>query len=202
MMEKSLWTRRIEENPEHSAWYIKRFKDMETEGRDLAGEVRLVDAMVPRGSRILDAGCGPGRVGGRLAVLGHDVVGVDVDAELIDAAAEDYPTQKWIVGDLAELDLHKHGIVEGFDVIVSAGNVMTFLAPSTRQAVLTNLGKHLRQNGRIVIGFGADRDYPFDQFFADATQAGLNAEVTLSTWDLRPFAEDSDFMVVILTANN
>ena len=41
------------------------------------------------GMKILDAGCGPGRVGGRLAALGHHVVGVDIDPELIAAAQGD-----------------------------------------------------------------------------------------------------------------
>ena len=53
--------------PEHSQWYIDRFRQMAAEGVDLAGEARLLDAMVVPGSRILDAGCGPGRVGGELA---------------------------------------------------------------------------------------------------------------------------------------
>lgn len=205
MTEKSNWTRITEENPEHSAWYIQRFKDMEAEGRDLGGEARLIDAMVGRRSRVLDAGCGPGRVGGRLAALGHTVVGVDVDPVLIDAARGDYPdtanpSTTWIADDLAELDLAAHGIMEGFDAIVAAGNVMTFLAPSTRQAVLANLGRHLRTDGRVVVGFGADRDYSFDDFFIDVERAGLRLELALSTWDLRPFNSQSDFLVAVLVA--
>ena len=59
---------------------------MEAEGRDLAGEARFVDALAPRAARVLDAGCGPGRVGAFLHALGHTVVGVDVDPVLIVAA--------------------------------------------------------------------------------------------------------------------
>ena len=47
----------------HSQWYIDRFRKMAAEGVDLGGEARLLDAMVSPGSRILDAGCGLGRVG-------------------------------------------------------------------------------------------------------------------------------------------
>lgn len=88
---------------------------------DLAGEARLLDAMVGRRAHILDAGCGPGRVGGELARRGHDVVGVDVDRVLIEAAADDHPGPRWIVEDLAQLDLSVHGISERFDAIVCAG---------------------------------------------------------------------------------
>jgi 2-polyprenyl-3-methyl-5-hydroxy-6-metoxy-1,4-benzoquinol methylase len=123
------WARMIAENPDHSRWYIQRFRDMAAQGADLAGEARLIDAMVPRGARILDAGCGTGRVGGHLAAAGHDVVGVDLDPELIDAARQDHPGSQWLVGDLAELDLPAAGVASGFDAIVCAGNVMTFVAP-------------------------------------------------------------------------
>ncbi len=143
MVEQSLWMQKVAADPGHSQWYIERFREMEREGRDLAGEARLIDAMAPRGARILDAGCGPGRVGGYLAAAGHDVVGVDVDPALIAAAEQDHPGPRWLVGDLAELDLPARGIGEPFDVIVSAGNVMTFLAPSTRGRVLARLRAHL-----------------------------------------------------------
>ncbi len=188
----------VEGNPGHSAWYIERFRAMAAAGNDLDGEARMVDAMVPRHARILDAGCGPGRVGGRLAELGHTVVGVDIDPALIAAAEHDHPGPTWLVGDLAEFDLVEHGITQPFDVIVSAGNVMTFLDPATNALVLQRLAAHLADDGRLVVGFGAGRGYAFDDFFADAASAGLIAHVRLSTWDLRPFTEQSDFLVAVL----
>lgn len=192
------WLQQLEANPGHSAWYIERFRTMAAEGKDLDGEARLIDAMVPRGSRILDAGCGPGRTGGRLAQLGHTVVGADLDPALIAAAKEDHPGPDWVVADLSQLDLAAHGVVHEFDVIVSAGNVMAFLDPATRVPVLERLGAHLAAQGRIVIGFGAGRDYEFDDFFADVATAGLEVQLRLGTWDLRPFTADSDFLVAVL----
>jgi SAM-dependent methyltransferase len=198
MAEQSGWMKKVAADPAHSSWYVERFRSMAAAGRDLAGEARLVDAMVGRGARILDAGCGPGRVGGELARLGHDVVGVDVDPVLIEAAVEDHPGPRWIVEDLAELDLSVHGISEPFDAIVCAGNVMTFLAPSTRQEVLRRLRAHVHSEGRVVIGFGSGRGYEFSAFLTDARQAGLEADLLLSTWDLRAWREDSDFLVAVL----
>lgn len=184
-------------DPDHSQRYIQRFKDMADQGADLAGEARLVDAMVPRGSHILDAGCGPGRVGGRLATLGHRVVGVDVDPTLVAEAELNHPQGRWLVGDLAELDLPAKGILNPFDLIVSAGNVMGFLAESTRAEVLHRLALHLAPQGRAVIGFGAGRGYAFADFLDDAARGGLELQVGLATWDLKPFTEDSDFLVAI-----
>lgn len=198
MVDKSKWMVKVEEDPGHSQWYIERFRNMAAEGDDLAGEARLVDAMAPRGARILDAGCGPGRVGGFLHAQGHTVVGVDVDPALIAAAELDHPGPTWLVGDLALLDLPARGIDEGFDVIVSAGNVMTFLAPSTRTLVLERLGRHLQPDGRLVVGFGADRGYHFDEFRSDCAQAGLRFSLELESWDLRPVTSESTFLVAVL----
>jgi 2-polyprenyl-3-methyl-5-hydroxy-6-metoxy-1,4-benzoquinol methylase len=186
------------ENPDHSAAYIQRFRDLAAAGQDLVGEARMVDAMLPRHARVLDAGAGTGRVGGHLASAGHEVVGVDGDPVLVAEAEREHPAARWLVGDLAELDLAAAGIAEPFHVIVCAGNVMTFLAESTRVEVLRRMRAHVRDDGRAAIGFGAGRGYDFDDFLADARQAGWAPDLLLSTWDLRPFAPDSDFLVAVL----
>lgn len=157
----------------------------------------MLDAMAGRGSRILDAGCGTGRVGGHLATLGHTVVGVDVDPALIDYAKADFPDATWLVGDLALLDLVDAGVAEPFDLIFAAGNVMGFLAPSTRVTVLENLRTHLAAAGRVVLAYGAGRGYEFRDFFVDLATAGLVLDVALSTWELHPFTDQSDFLVAI-----
>ena len=51
-----------------------------------------------------------------------------------------------------------------------------------------------------MVGFGADRGYDFDEFFANASAVGLQSEVNLSTWDLRPFDANASFLVAILAA--
>lgn len=189
--QENVWTAAVRANPEHPRQYAARWTRFEDEGRDIHGEARLVDAMADRGARILDAGCGTGRIGGWLAERGHAVAGVDLDPHLISVAAERYPGVRWEVGDLATFTLAgDDGAPAPFDLIVSAGNVLTVLAESERRPALERLLAHLAQGGRMVAGFGLTRGYPFEDFAADAEATGWRLDQRFSTWQLHPAADD------------
>jgi len=181
--------------PGHSEWYVERFRKMAAEGEDLSGEARLLDAMLPPGARVLDAGCGPGRVGAVLHERGHTVVGVDVDPVLIGAAEADHPGPRWLVADLAELDLPDE---EPFDGAVLAGNVMVFIAPGTEAEVLRRVAAHVRDDGFVVTGFHIDRELSLDAFDRAVADAGLRLEHRFATWDLRAWHDAADFAVSVL----
>lgn len=179
----------------HSEWYVERFRRLAAEGQDLAGEARLIDAMLPPRARVLDAGCGPGRVGAVLHERGHTVVGVDADPVLIEAAQADHPGAHWVVADLAELDLRDE---EPFDGAVLAGNVMVFLAPGTEAQVLRRVAAHVRPEGFVVTGFHVDRELSLADFDAAVLDAGLRLEHRFATWDLRAWHDEADFAVSVL----
>ncbi|GAA1129664.1 class I SAM-dependent methyltransferase [Citricoccus alkalitolerans] len=199
---QNLWATMVANDPEHSRRYAERWRRLASEGMDLDGEARLIDAMASRGSRILDAGCGTGRVGGYLARCGHQVTGVDLDEHLIEVANEDHPEADWYVADLESLDaetLATLGEAEPFDLVFSAGNVFGFLSPASRGDVLRHLRGLLRDGGRAVIGFGAGRGYDFADFMDDAGQAGFRCQGQYSSWQLDPFTDDADFLVAVLS---
>lgn len=196
------WSKIVEADPEHSRRYAQRWDDMVAEGVDIDGEARLVDAMAPRGARILDVGCGQGRMGIYLHGRGHQVTGVDLDPYLIERAREACPEATWEVADLAG-----EGWAAGpFDLAVSAGNVLAFVDPADRDAVLANLAARIAPEGegtggaagRLVVGFGLDRGWTRAEFDAAAARVGLRVEQRWSTWDLRPFTDDGGFMVAVL----
>ncbi|GAA1766152.1 class I SAM-dependent methyltransferase [Nostocoides vanveenii] len=187
------WT--TDTSPGHSRWYVERFRALAAEGADLVGEARLVDAMVSRGARILDAGCGPGRHTAYLHAVGHDVLGVDADPELIAAAREDHPDARFEVADLSELDLVGEG---PFDAILVAGNVMVFLAPGTEALVLQRFAAHLAPEGFVVTGFHTDRELTLAAFDAAIEVSGLRIEHRFATWDLRAWQPAADFVVTVL----
>ena len=197
--ENPSWAEWVSEDPARSQWYVDRIRAMAARGDDLGGEARLVNALVTPGSRILDAGCGPGRVAAALSALGHDVVGVDLDPVLIAAAREDHPSLRFEVVDLARLSLDELGVAP-FDAIVCAGNVMPFMPDDARRAGLAAMRRCVRDGGRLAVGFGAGRGYAFEQFFGDADTAGWRLDARFSTWEMHSPAHDDGFVVAVFTA--
>jgi len=190
-----------ETQPGHSQWFIERFRTLEAQGHDLLGEARFADMLLERGSRVLDAGCGTGRLAEALHAAGHTAFGVDVDPELIAAAETDHPGPAYSVVDLADLTLEDVG-GEPVDLTICAGNVMVFLAEGTERRVLERLCGVTRPGGRVVLGFRRGPSYPFEQYdedLADLAARGVaRVEHRFSTWHLDPFEPDSDFAVTVL----
>ena len=196
MAEPTRWV--TDAKPGHSEWYVERFRRMAAEGQDLAGEARMIDAMLPPEARVLDAGCGTGRVGSGLHERGHTVVGVDADPVLIEAAQTDHPGPRWLVADLTDLDLAAAGEGQPFDGAVLAGNVMVFLAPGTEAVALRRVAAHVRADGFVVTGFHTNRELSLDTFDGAVAEAGLRREHRFATWDLRAWHDGADFAVSVL----
>jgi 2-polyprenyl-3-methyl-5-hydroxy-6-metoxy-1,4-benzoquinol methylase len=187
-----------ETDDEHSQWYAEHFRQLAIDGEDLEGEARLLDALVPPASTILDAGCGQGRTAGALYRRGHRVFALDIDPVLIDAASEDNPGPTYIRTDLATQDLlSDFPAMKPFDAAVSAGNVLGFVAPGTEQQVLSNIWRQLAPDAPYVTGFHVDR-YALSDFDRDLEHAGFVLESRFATWDLRPWTAGSEFAVSIL----
>ena len=171
--------------------YADRFAQAAAAGQDVHGEASFVHALAPE-ARVLDAGCGTGRVAIRLAELGHDVVGVDLDQGMLDRARRDAPDLSWFVADLAQLRLPD----ELFDVVLTAGNVIPLVSAGDEARVVARLAAHLRPGGLLVSGFGLDAAHlPLDeatvtleQYDAWCADAGLDLLDRFATWDRQPFA--------------
>ncbi len=184
--------------------YRQRFLDLEAEGEDLHGEARFVTQLAPPPSRVLDAGCGFGRVASELTRLGHLAIGVDADPDLVALADEDDDT-RFVVADLATLDLR---FEQEFHVVLLAGNVVPYLADGTLSAALERLTAHLAPGGSLVAGFGIGGSLPeaaavvnladYDRL---ATASGLSFIARYSTWDRDPFRPGGDYAVSVHRLN-
>ena len=88
------------------------------------------------GTRVLDAGCGTGRVAIELAARGFSVVGVDADSGMLSTARAKAPGLEWIEADLSDLTPR---LDAEFDLVLLAGNVMIFLQPGSEGRVMNEL---------------------------------------------------------------
>lgn len=173
--------------------YRRRFDDLVAQGVDVHGEARFVTGLRPPPSRILDAGCGEGRVATRLTWLGHDA-----DPAMIAVAQERDDDTRFVVADLATLELRS----QAFDVVLLAGNVVPFLADGTLVDVLRRLRAHLAPDGMLVTGYalpghepGGSAAVPVADLERAAFGAGLALVQQYATWDRDPFPGDGGYRV-------
>ncbi|MFJ8950940.1 class I SAM-dependent methyltransferase [Streptomyces sp. NPDC102381] len=183
--------------------YAARFEALARSGKDMHGEASFCSALVPAGARVLDAGCGTGRVMIRLAELGYDCVGIDLDASMLDVARERAPQLPWFQTDLADFDPTALDIAADFDLVVAAGNVLPLLTPGTEATVVERLAAALRPGGLLVAGFGLDAAHlpvpptiTLPEYDACCEAAGLTLVDRFATWDAAPY-DDGGYAVSV-----
>lgn len=182
----------------YAASYAERFRRMAESGADVHGEAAFVAGLVAAPARVLDAGCGTGRVAVRLHELGYAVVGVDVDASMVEVARAAAPELDWRVADLATMDLG-----ERFDLVVVAGNTIPLLDDGTLPAAAGRLAAHAAPGGLVVCGFGLDADHlpgdcpvtPLADVDAVLAAAGLEVADRFGTWAGDPFDPADGYVV-------
>jgi SAM-dependent methyltransferase len=192
-------------DPPPGPGYAARLAKLASTGMDMHGEARYCASLLKPGARVLDAGCGTGRVAARLAELGYDCVGVDLDPSMLEFARQVSGAQ-WVRADLATLDLPALGVPEAFDLIVSAGNVIPLVGGAAAPAVVARLAAHLVPGGLLVSGFGLDAAHlppgPEPIALADydswCAAAGLALLARHGTWDGDPWQAASGYAVSVL----
>ena len=175
--------------------YGPRFAQLVAGGEDVDGEARLIDAIAPRGARILDAGAGMGRVTAALRSRGHDVTGIEPDRVLVAQSEQTYPGIGLLPLDILETTpeaLSAHGRATAYDVVVAVGNVFILLAEDTERRALAMLRDLLAPGGRMLIGFhlsegpAGSRSYPPEEFRRDVEEAGLVVDLHAGSYELHP----------------
>jgi len=167
--------------------YDARWQKLAAAGQSIHGEADLIESLLRQagGSRVLDAGCGTGRVAIELAVRGFSVVGVDLDEDMLATARAKAPELDWVHADLAEAAGHVTG---EFDVVALPGNVMIFVAVGSEGRVLEQLSTLLAPDGLLVAGFALKPDgLTLTRYDELAEAAGLRVEHRWATWDREPY---------------
>ncbi|HEX8760515.1 MAG TPA: class I SAM-dependent methyltransferase [Pseudonocardiaceae bacterium] len=171
--------------------YDARWRRMEAAGANPHGEADFVFSYGPRS--VLDAGCGTGRVAIELARRGLDVIGTDLDQDMIALARAKAPELTWVHADLSELDLTNR-----FDAVVLAGNVIPYVAVNRHQAAVISCARHLTPNGRLIAGFQLQECWPsVADYDLWCENAGLALEARYATWDRHPFTDTGSYAVSV-----
>jgi SAM-dependent methyltransferase len=184
--------------------YAARFANLAASGADVHGEARFCAAVASPGARVLDAGCGTGRVAIRLAEQGFGVVGLDVDDSMLAVAREQAPGLSWVLGDLADTS----GLLADerpFDLVLLAGNVVPLVAEGALPDVVRSLVSVLAPEGLLVAGFGLDAAHlprgcpvtPLQEYDAALASHGLGVADRFATWDAQPFEDGAGYAVTV-----
>jgi len=172
--------------------YYSRWRRLEESGESAHGEADFIEALGPRS--VLDAGCGMGRVAIELARRGIDVVGVDLDDDLLAFARRSQPDIRWVTADLSTMELGRQ-----FDVVAMPGNVMVFCRPQDRGPIITACTRHIEPDGRLVAGFQLEHHrgaLTLDEYDTLCEQAGLQLDRRWSTWSADPYGGE-DYAVSV-----
>lgn len=111
------------------------------------GDFLFILDYIKKDGKLLDLGCGNGRMNKLIQNLDVDYTGIDISANLINEARKTYPQAKFMIGsalNLAFLD-------ESFDIIISIAVLHHIPSNRLRQKFLKEAKRVLKQNGRLIL---------------------------------------------------
>jgi SAM-dependent methyltransferase len=98
--------------------------------------------------RVLELGCGAGRVTGYLIELAREVHAIDLSPAMVDYCRRRYPGATYAVGDLRDLSAFDDG---SLDVVFAGANVLDVLGDEERRRVLGEVRRVLAPDGLLVM---------------------------------------------------
>jgi len=139
--------------------FYDRFADSFTESRTaLNPGIRRAMELLPGGSRLLDVGCGNGRVLQGLLRRGAEerlaeYVGVDFSERLLGLARGHETAARWVKADLSAAGWPRHSALRGrrFDCALCLAVLHHIPGPRRRLRLLREIHGLLRPRGRMVL---------------------------------------------------
>jgi SAM-dependent methyltransferase len=112
--------------------------------REIHALVRILP--IERYRRVLDVGCGIGRIGGPLSSLGYAVTGVDVNVDALRAGKQRWPAAVYVALD----QQHTGRMRWEFDGALFMWNSIGFVGRDADLETLIGVASVLRARGRVV----------------------------------------------------
>jgi SAM-dependent methyltransferase len=117
--------------------------------------------------RVLELGCGAGRLTGHLCEIAHSLHAVDISPAMVAYCRQTYPKATFSEGDLRDLSRFEP---ESFDVVVAPFNVLDVLGDAERRRVLEEIRGVLVSGGLLIMS-------SHNRGFAPRIGAGLRTYV-------------------------
>lgn len=112
-------------------------------------------ALVRPGGRVVELGCGPGRIAAHLHGLGvEDISGLDLSPEMVAVARRRHPELRFDVGSMTDLDL-PDGCLAGAVAWYSTVHAPPELLPT----VFAEIHRVLEPGGRLLLAFKAGDEH-------------------------------------------
>lgn len=102
---------------------------------------------VKKGAKVLDLGCGNGRVYELLKDLGAEYYGLDISERLIEHAEKNVPLGHFTVGDMLKTPYQDNE----FDIVMSAATLHHIPGKEARNQALTEMYRITKPGGQILV---------------------------------------------------
>jgi SAM-dependent methyltransferase len=98
--------------------------------------------------RVLELGCGAGRITGYLAEISSEAYGIDISSRMIAECRRRYPRGHFSEGDIRDLSRFEDG---SLDAVIAGWNVLDIFGDEERRATLREVHRVLREGGLYVM---------------------------------------------------
>jgi SAM-dependent methyltransferase len=130
-------------------WAEGEFVELYASQRLRAVEAVLLDRyQAELSGRVLELGCGAGRLSGHLIELAREFHGLDLAPSMVDYCRQAYPRGTFSVRDLRDLSAFDEA---SYDVVVAPFNVLDVLGDDARRKALGNLHRLLVADGLLIM---------------------------------------------------
>jgi ubiquinone/menaquinone biosynthesis C-methylase UbiE len=106
------------------------------------------------GGRVLELGCGAGRITGYLVALGREVTGLDVSSQMIAECRRRYPAGRFVDGDIEDLSQFADS---SLDLVLAGFNVLDIFSDARRRHTLREIHRVLEPAHRTPPAPGGAR---------------------------------------------
>lgn len=139
--------------------YFKQYDRHLTPERT-AKEVRAIKKILhlKKGDKILDLGCGQGRIAIGLAKRGYNVIGLDYSRYMLDIAKGRADKEKVSVN-FIQNDMRRINFKEEFDVVISWFTTFGYFSDKDNAQVMKKVSKALKENGKFLIDIVNFKEY-------------------------------------------